>query len=188
LSVQTGFGLVMEFIGRLQVATASNYSAVTDSHAPHFTTHALSFLIMLGNIFQQWMFLCSCAHILPGWWLPTPCWLVSISQDLLHNDLQWQRGGDLHLHPSHASIRGDYVRWVCLPTANCNLWLSLDFSLNSQLTGLSKSKSSYNWRSVSQSGLVSGHIWDLWPISLRLSVDSYGLVIMGTLSHERMDL
>jgi hypothetical protein len=35
---------------------------------------------MPGNFFQQRMFLCSRAHDLAGWRLPTPSWLTSISQ------------------------------------------------------------------------------------------------------------
>jgi hypothetical protein len=36
--LQTGFGLVIEFIDQLQIVTTSNYSAVANSHTLQFTT------------------------------------------------------------------------------------------------------------------------------------------------------
>jgi hypothetical protein len=38
------------------------------------------FTVLLGNVFQQWTFLCPRAHVLAGRRLPTPRWLTSISQ------------------------------------------------------------------------------------------------------------
>jgi hypothetical protein len=98
------------------------------------------FAALLGNAFQQWTFLFSWAHILPGWWLQTSCWLAVISHQpptllahiqeaLLLNDLQQWGLLPLPLHQgwtSHSSLR---LRMVCLPTdtlqtRNSFLWLT----------------------------------------------------------------
>jgi hypothetical protein len=64
---------------RLKTPDSCDYtSQITITHRLAFPLTV--FTTLLGNFFQQWMFLCSRAHCSAGWRPPTALWLASNSQ------------------------------------------------------------------------------------------------------------
>jgi hypothetical protein len=74
--------------------------------------------------------------------------------------------------------------WPQIPASRSSEWLRCI----SSLTETQKSKSYYDWRSVSQDVLVSSPLWNLWPDIIFFCLKVAVLSLWGALSDERSGL
>jgi hypothetical protein len=108
----TGVGSVTEFIWlfNVQLITAL-YNSL--SHA----TFVTAFTVLLGNVFQQQIFLCFWTHILEGWWpshikllLLGLSTLLMLNSDWLFSVRLWMAAGPHYIRPQHRPRRCHYFK------------------------------------------------------------------------------